>query len=298
MAYGHHHHGHDHSDSSKNIGIALLLNLSFAIFELFIAYWTNSLSVLSNSLHDFGDTFSLGLSYFFDKVSQRERTSTFSYGFKRFSIIPVVVNSLILLVGSLFILYEAVTRIISPQAVKTDGMIAFALLGMVVNFIAFIRLRSGKTLNEKAASLHLLDDVLGLFAVLVGSVVMKFFDVPILDPILSLLITLFVLSKLVQNLKSANAIFLQSVPDGVDITQLEVLLKKLEHVVSVHDIHAWSLDGIHHVLTLHLVIENGLSLRDAELVKGEARKVIERLGIGHPTIEIESENEHCHLVGC
>lgn len=293
-----HDQSHHHSESSKNIGIALFLNLGFAIAEIFIGIWTNSLAVLSNSLHDFGDSFSLSLSWYFDKVSKKERSDSFTYGYKRFSIVPVVINSLILLFGSLYILYEAVIRIMNPQTIKADGMILFALAGMTINLIAFLRLRRGETLNERSASLHLLDDVLGLFSILVVSIVMKFYNVPILDPILSMLITLFVLSKIFQNLKSANSIFLQAIPKEIDIKGLEEKLTRIEGVISIHDFHAWSLDGINHILTVHLLTKKDLDFKQATAIKCEARTLIEEFGINHPTIEVENQSESCELKAC
>ena len=293
-----HDHTHNHSESTKNIGIALFLNLAFAIAEIFIGLWTNSLAVLSNSLHDFGDSFSLGLSLYFDKISKKNKSDVYTYGFKRFSIIPVIINSLILLSGSLYILYEAIVRIITPQTTRADGIILFALAGMTINLIAYIRLKKGRTLNERAASLHLLDDVMGLFSVLVVSVIMKYYNVPILDPILSVMITLFVLSKIFQNLKSAKLIFLQAIPVDINVRKLGDKLAQIDGVISIHDLHAWSLDGENHILTVHLVTKDELSIKQVTSIKCEAKKTIIDAGINHPTIEIETRNELCDLSDC
>lgn len=295
--HDHSHHSHNH-ESTKNISIAFFLNLGFAIAEIFIAVWTNSLAVLSNSLHDFGDSFSLGMSWYFDKISKKKRDETFTYGFKRFSIIPVVINSLILVFGSLYILYEAINRIISPEQTKAEGVLVFALIGMLINLIAFLRLKKGNSLNEQSASLHLLDDVLGLFAVLVVSIVIRFWNIPILDPVLSIVITLFIFTKIWQNIKSANLIFLQAIPKDLNIKELEIKLKELNGVVSTHDFHLWSLDGENHVLTVHLVVNGKPSIDKITNIKCAAREMVEKFGINHPTIEIEMENESCELGHC
>ena len=227
-----------------------------------------------------------------------KRSDTFSYGYKRFSLIPVVINSTILLIGSALVIYAAINRIMAPQEVKTGGMITFALIGMSINFVAFTRLQKGKTLNEKAASLHLLDDVLGLLAVLVISIIMKFAYVPILDPILSILMSLFVVLKIFQNLKTANLIFLQAVPPEIEVKELTQKLKGIKGVNSLHDLHAWTLDGINHILTVHLVVKAGLTLDDVRDIRCEAVEHIQKFGIGHPTIEIEIEGEECKLKAC
>jgi cobalt-zinc-cadmium efflux system protein len=296
-----HLHPHDlagHNRSTKNIFIALLLNLGFAVFEIIIGIWTNSLAIISNALHDLGDSFSLGLSLFFEKVSRDKRSNTFSYGYKRFSVIPVIINSVVLLVGSVLIIYAAVNRIMNPQQIKPGGMIAFALIGMTVNFVAFVRLQKGKTLNEKAASLHLLDDVLGLLAVLIISIIMQFAYVPVLDPILSILLALYVVLKIFQNLKTANLIFLQAVPPEIDVEKLTCQLRQIEGVNNLHDLHAWTLDGISHIMTVHLVVRRDVTLEKARNIKCEAGRLIEDMGIGHPTIEIEVEGDECRLKAC
>lgn len=272
-----------------------MLNLSFAVVEIFIALWTNSLAVLSNSLHDFGDSFSLGLSWYFDRVSKKNRSDNFTYGYKRFSIVPVIINSVILSVGSAYILFQALQRVFNPQTIKAEGMIIFAIAGITINLIAYLRLRSGRTLNERSASLHLLDDVLGLSSVLVISLVMKFYYVPILDPILSIIITVFVLTKIFQNFKSANLILLQAVPEEIDLGSLKKKLEAIDGIKSIHDFHAWTLDGINHILTVHLVANDD---KDLTRIKCKARELIEDSGINHPTIEIENSSESCELSKC
>lgn len=290
MTVNHHH------ESSKNIGIALLLNLGFALSEVALGLWANSLAILSNALHDFGDTFSLGLSWYFDRLSKRARTEKYSYGFRRFSLIPVIVNSSVLLVGSVFILYEAVLRISAPVPSRTEGMIAFAVFGMAVNFIAYIRLRRGKSLNEQAASLHLLDDVLGLGAVLLIAVVMLFTEIRILDPLLSIAIVFFVAVKIFRNVRMTSVIFLQGVPLHIDPPAVKEAILRIEGVLAVHDIHIWSLEGEMDIFTGHIVVDDAL-LGNPDETKKRIKEVLKSLHIEHSTIELESVR-HCSGIDC
>lgn len=284
-----HDHSHDHqSDSSKNITIALLLNFGFAVIEIVLGLLFNSLAILSNSLHDFGDSFSLGLSWYFDRVSKRERTEEYTYGFARFSLIPVIVNSTILLIGSAFILYEAVLRLIHPEVTRGAGLIAFAVFGMLVNLIAYLRLRRGKTLNERAVSLHLLDDVLSLGAVLIVGIVLLFADIKILDPLLSIGITIYVVYNIFRNIRQASVIFLQGVPSHIDVGEVRAALERVDGVIAVHDVHVWTLDEATDVFTGHIVVEDKLLMNPDE-TKHTLQKVLRNLHIEHSTLELESQ---------
>jgi len=199
------HHNHD----VKNIKTAFLLNLGFTIFELIGGLFVNSVAILSDAIHDLGDSLSLGLSWYFQNLSHKGRTKTFSYGYKRFSVLSAIINSIVLLVGSIFILYETIPRLITPVQPNATGMLALSIIGIIVNGAAVLKTCKGKTANERAVSLHMMEDVLGWIAVFIGSVIMYFVHLPILDPILSILITGFILFNAFKNLGFSLKIILQ-----------------------------------------------------------------------------------------
>jgi cobalt-zinc-cadmium efflux system protein len=290
----HHHHSHDHHHAAGNIKVAFWLNTCFAILELFGGLYTNSVAILSDSLHDFGDSLSLGLSYYFQKKSAQQRDESFSYGYKRFSLLGAFINSLVLIVGSVFILQEVVQRLFHPEPSDAKGMIVFAIIGIAVNGLAMLRLQKGSTVNEKVVSLHFLEDVLGWVAVLIGSIVMIFVDVPLLDPILSLLITCFILFNVYKNLKSAFRIILQGVPENVDVNTIKQKLVALPGVKGVHDLRIWTMDGLYNILTLHVVV-NDVTSAQAESLKKEVRHQLQHLNVAHTTIEIENSGNPCEL---
>lgn len=294
----HHHHGHHHDHSEGNIKTAFWLNTGFAVVEMIGGLLTNSVAILSDALHDFGDSLSLGLSWYFQRKSRQKRDVSFSYGYKRFSLLGAFINSVVLIVGSVFILREAAERLIHPEVADAKGMMIISILGLAVNAIALFRLQKGSSVNEKVVSLHFLEDVLGWAAVLIGSVVMMFFDVPILDPILSIGIAAFILFNVVKNLRSVFRIVLQGVPDNVSEDQVIQKVSSVKGVKSVHDVHAWSLDGRYNILTMHIVVDDNLSFQDTELIKNEARHCLQHLNLNHITIEIESEGMHCELKDC
>ena len=180
----HHHHHHHSHDGESNIGIAFLLNISFTIIELIGGYMTNSVAIISDAVHDFGDSISLGMAWYFQKISKREKTDKYTYGYKRFSLLGAIINSIVLVVGSIYIISEAVPRLFSPQETSAKGMFALAIVGIIINGAAVLKTRTGDSINERVVSLHMMEDVLGWAAVLVGSVIMHFTGLTIIDPIL------------------------------------------------------------------------------------------------------------------
>ncbi len=288
--------GHTHShDSNSGIKTAFFLNLIFTIFEIFGGIWTNSLAILSNALHDLGDSFSLGLSWYLEKYSRKEKDKLFSYGYQRFSLLAALVNTIILIGGSLFILSEAIPRLIRPEHSSVEGLLIFAVVGIVANSLAALRLKGGKTFVARVVIWHFVEDVLGWVAVLVIGVTLLFKDIHILDPILSILIASYVLYNVIKNLKRTLALFLQAVPENIDIKEVESRLLAIDNVKSVHHTHVWSLDGIHHVLTTHVVINGKATKEDVLQTKCAIKSLTEKLDFTHSTVEIEYEGELCRM---
>jgi cobalt-zinc-cadmium efflux system protein len=295
MAHNHDHHDHQHHGhgSQGNIKIAFFLNLLFTLLEIVGGLWTNSMAILSDALHDLGDSVSLGISWLLEKYSLRGPDQKYSFGYARFSLLGALLNSIILLGGSLIILVRAVPRIISPEPLNTQGMIIFAILGIVINGAAVLRLRKGTSLNERVVLWHLLEDVLGWVVILAASIVLTFIDIPILDPILSVLITLYILYHVLVNLREVLSVFLQKVPGDYCIHEIEQELATVPAVQSVHHTHIWSLEGQKHFLSTHVVLGNGTNQEEIVCVKKEIRDLVKARGIEHVTMEIEFANEDC-----
>lgn len=282
----------------SNLKTAFFLNFAFTLLEIAGGLWTNSVAILSDALHDLGDTVALGASWYLAKVSQKQRDDKFSYGYKRFSLLGALISSLILLGGSGIILVEAVPRLVNPQAVYVPGMIALAIVGILVNGFAVLKLQGAHTHNERIVALHLLEDTLGWVVVLIASVTMLVVNIPILDPILSIAITLYILWQVVKNLRETIAVFLQAIPTDIDTQQLEKILVEKYPVHSIHDLHIWTLDGAYNVLSLHIVVTKNLSVEDTMFLKKQVRQTLHEYGIQHVTIEIEYPEENCELVDC
>ena len=290
-----HDHTYDQSDTG-DIKIAFYLNLGFTVLEIIGGLWTNSVAILSDALHDLGDSLSLGLAWFLGRYAERREDERYSYGYRRYSLLAALVNTVILIAGSIFILSEAIPRLAQPQRPHAPGMILFAVGGIAVNGVAALRVRRGHSLNAQMVAWHLLEDVLGWLAILIVSIVLLFADVPILDPILSILITTYVLYNVIRNLRKTSALFLQAVPEEVSIREIERKLLEIEGVCSTHHTHVWSLDGEHHVLTTHVVVNEEATRDEVLRVKSQIKALIERMeNFEHVTVEVEYSDEACSM---
>jgi len=279
--------------TEKNILIAFILNLCFSAFELFGGIFTGSVAILSDAVHDIGDAVSIGVSYFFERKSKKAPDKDYTYGYRRFSVIGAVITTVILLFGSAAVIYNAILKIISPTEINYNGMIIFAVVGVLVNFLAAYATREGDSVNQRAVNLHMLEDVLGWAVVLVGAVVMRFTNLYILDPIMSIGVALFILVNALKNLKEIVNLFLEKTPEGIDIEHLKQELCALEGVIDVHHIHVWSLDGGANYATMHIV-----SGDESSIVKERVRHFLKDEGICHATLELEKEGEKCESTEC
>lgn len=293
-----HSHDNSHNHAEGNVKVAFFLNLAFTIIEIIGGIYTNSLAILSDALHDLGDSLSLGLSWYFQKLSKKGRTKTFSYGYKRFSLLGAIINSIVLLVGSTFILTKAIPELFNPGETNAQGMLYLAILGIVVNGAAVFKLRKGKSLNEKVVSLHLLEDVLGWVAVLVGSIIMIYLDAPFIDPLLSVLISLFVLYNVYKNLRKSMLVILQAIPEEVSMESVKERLKNMQEVMNIHDCHIWSMDGQYNILTIHLQLNKDYKLSEQSELKQKIRSALKDASINYVTIEFEGKDENCEMKGC
>ena len=279
--------------TERNILIAFILNLAFSIFEFVGGFFTGSVAIVSDAVHDIGDAASIGASYFLEKKSKKQPDEHFTYGYARYSVIGSVLTTLILLVGSALVIYNAVLRIIHPTPINYGGMIIFAIIGAAVNFLAALFTREGDSLNQKAVNLHMLEDVLGWIVVLVGAVVMRFTDIAIIDPLMSIGVAVFIFINAIRTLKEAIDLFLEKTPHGIDVHEICEHLSHIEGVQDVHHVHVWSMDGYNNYATLHVVAEG-----DAHHIKHAIREELAEHGIAHATLELEAPGEHCHEKDC
>ena len=279
--------------TEKNILFAFILNLSFSISEFIGGVLTGSFAIVSDALHDMGDSISIGIAFFLEKKSKKQPDPKYTYGYARYSVIGGVITTLILLFGSVMVIYNAILCIINPTEINYNGMMIFAIIGVSVNLVAAFLTREGDSHNQKAVNLHMLEDGLGWIVVLVGAIAMKITDISIIDPLMSIGVAVFILINAVKNLSEVLELFLEKAPKGIDVNEIKEHISEIDGVIEVHHIHVWSMDGHHNYATMHIVT-NG----EHYIIKDKVREGLKEYGIGHTTLELEEEGEHCREEQC
>lgn len=286
-------HEHEHN-ASENIKVAFLLNLGFSILEAIGGFLTNSISIFTDSIHDFGDSISIGVSYLLEKQSNKDPNHKYTYGYLRYSLLGALITSIILLTGSVVVIYNAIPRIIHPEEINHDAMIIFAIFGVIINGYAAYRTSHGEKHNEKAINLHMLEDVFGWIAVLIGSIFIKIYNLTIIDPILSILITIYILFHVYKYIKEVFDIFMEKVPDNININDIKKNVEeKFEMIKNIHHIHVWSLDGVNNYMTLHVELNEDINKDDLIKLKQDIKKELNKTGINHVTLEFDYFGEKC-----
>lgn len=274
--------------------LAFFINLAFTVVEALGGWWTNSIAVLTDALHDAGDSLVLGTAWYLQRVAMRGRDARYSYGYGRYSMLGGWLTSTVLFFGALVMLGVSIPRLWEGSSPDADRMMIIAVFGLAMNGLAARMLHGGGSLNERGAYLHLLEDVLGWAAVLVGAVVIRFTGWTVIDPLLSIGISVFIGFNAMRMLRRGTDILMQGTPRGMDPQAVRARLMAIPHVKDLHDQHAWTLDGDFTVLTVHLLVED-IDLSLARKVKADAREALHAMGIHHATIELEWGNERCGL---
>ena len=276
--------------SKTSIWLAFFLNLSYAIVEFIAGGIFGSSAVLADSIHDLGDAIAIGISAFLETISNREEDRRYTLGYKRFSLLGALVTSVILIIGSILVILENITKIFNPQPVNDEGILWLGIIAVSTNVLASLVVRKGKTKNESILSLHFLEDTLGWLAVILMAIILRFTDWYILDSLLSLVISIFILTKVIPRFWSALKIFLEAVPEGAEAGNLEKDLETLTNVKSVNQLSIWSMDGLENNAIIHLCLEDWEQMTET---KNQVRQLLEERGIQNITIEVDtSQSDH------
>lgn len=288
-----HDHQH-HSDATvSSLKLAFFLNVGFTLVEIAGGAFTNSVAILADAVHDLGDSLSLGLAWWLEVISKRKAANdTFTYGYQRVSLLSSLINAVVLTAGSTLVLAHAVPRLFAPEIGNATGMIGFAVLGIIVNGWAALKTSGRKSMNASVISWHLVEDVLGWAAVLVGAVVIKMTDWWWIDASLAIGISAFILVNILRRVWRIGRLFLQVAPEGIDVDALRDDILAIDGVTDVHHLHIWSLDGEHHVVTVHARVSAEDLVKDA---KTEIRSRLRSIESEHVTVEIEIGGADCSL---
>lgn len=280
----------------KRVQIAALINVGFTILEIVGGFWTNSLAILSDALHDFGDSIALLVSWLFERGARKSPDTSRTFGYQRLSLFSALFSAMVLVGGSIVILSQVVPRVLNPENVNATGMVGLAIIGILFNGMGFFLLKKGESLNEKVLSWHLLEDVLGWAIILVGGIIIHFWDVYLLDPIMTVGLTVFILYNVSKNLKEAVNILLQGVPQHININKVKRDLLAIDGVTGVHDMHIWSLEGETDILTAHIVVDE-VRLKTPDQTRKAIKETLRKHHVEHSTIELESK-DFCSGIEC
>jgi len=292
---GHAHpHGHVRADGARALGLAFFINLAFTLVEVVGGWWTGSIAVLTDALHDAGDCLVLGTAWYLQRVAMKGRDAHYSYGYGRYSMLGGWLTSVVLVIGAVVMLAVSVPKLWAPSSPDADGMVLIAVFGLLMNGLAAWKLHGGGTLNERGAYLHLLEDVLGWATVLAGAIIIRFTGWAVIDPLLSIAISIFIGVNALRTLRNGTGILMQEIPAGLDMAAVRGKLLAIPHVTDLHDQHTWTLDGSFVVHTVHLMVAD-VDLGAALAVKARAREELLSMGIHHATIELEWADEQCGL---
>lgn len=305
---GHHHHGHyGHSHHDSNAGggrllFSVLLNLVITIAEVVGGILSGSLALISDALHNFSDTTSLGISYAAQRISRRDANQRKTFGYRRAEIIGAFVNLVTLVLIALFLVKEAIERLLDPQSIDGSVMMTVALIGLAANigtaFLLF-RYREGN-LNIRSAFLHVIGDAVSSVGVVLGGLFIIQFEIYILDPLLTIGISLYLLYHSYGMLRQTVDILMESTPRGMDLDELVAEVGKVDQVLDVHHVHVWQLDETHLALEAHVVVDAD-NMRHMEAIKHTIKDLLaSRYNISHSTLEFEfapcvvHDHAHCY----
>ena len=308
MGAGHHHgHGHSHGDSGHShvpldvkyerpLWIAFGLTLAFLLVEFAGALLTNSLALLSDAAHMMTDVLALGISLFAIRLSRRPADARRTYGYARMEALGAVANGGLLFVVAGYILWAAIDRFREPPEVATGGMLVIAVVGLVVNLISMRLLRAGagESLNIKGAYLEVWSDMLGSVGVILGALAIRYTGWTVIDPVLAVLIGLWVLPRTWVLLRQAGHVLMQGVPAGLDLDAVRAAMLEQPGVAEVHDLHAWALGSREPILTAHVLLDESAIAGD--VVRAQVAEMLRaRFHVGHSTLQLEVR--HCGIEG-
>lgn len=270
------------------VWLAFFLNLGYAIVEFIAGGVFGSSAVLADSVHDLGDAIAIGISAFLETISNREEDSHYTLGYKRFSLLGAMITAVILMTGSVLVILENIAKIFHPQSVNDEGIFWLGIIAITINVLASLVIRKGQTKNESILSLHFLEDTLGWVAVILMAIVLRFTDWYILDPLLSLAISFFILSKALPRFWRTLKIFLDAVPEGVDIQKIKTDLAELDHVASINQLNLWTMDGLEKNAIVHVCLKE---MEHMETCKESIRIFLKDCGFQNITIEVDVDLE-------
>ena len=280
---------------SRNLFITILLNLVISVAEIIGGIFSNSLALISDALHNFSDGIAVMITYIAVRVSKKESNERKTFGYKRIQILAAFFNSVVLIAICIFLLYEAYERFLNPEPVKSIPMFIVATIGLIANFVGVYLLKghSKSNINIKAAYLHLIGDTLSSVAVIAGGLLIYFFDIYWIDPLITVIISIYIIKETISVLIETYNILMQATPKGIDLDKIRKKVEEAEEITGIHHVHAWNLSDQEIHFEAHIDLKQDLRLSESELVLRKLEKLLQKeYGINHVTLQMEYN--FCH----
>jgi cobalt-zinc-cadmium efflux system protein len=285
---GHHHHEYENS-GNRSLLIATGLNVLITVVEIIGGIMANSLALLSDALHNLSDTIAILLAYIAGRIGTRKSNERKTFGYKRVEIISAFFNAIVLVGISIFLVYEAINRFYHPEPIKGLLMLIVAIAGLVFNLLAMLILKqhSSGSLNIRSAYLHLLADTFSSFAVIVGGILIYFFNIIWVDPVITILISIYIIKETWDVLRESFNILMQSTPEGIDLNQIIIELEKIEGIANIHHVHVWGMSEKEFHFECHADLEKDLAVSETSTIKDQMETVLNNFHINHLTVQFE-----------
>ncbi|NMC58963.1 MAG: cation transporter [Candidatus Methanofastidiosa archaeon] len=284
---------HEHETSKNRVLATIILNTSITAFEIIGGIFSRSTALLSDALHNLSDTVAGVLTYSTMRISERKANRKFTFGYKRTEILSAFINSSVLLVIAALLMKEGMQKLFHPSDIKTNIMLVVSVIGLLANGAAVILLsrHSKENINIKSAYVHLFGDTISSVGVVLSAIIMHFFGLRILDPIMTILISVYMLFEGFKIIKESSEILLECSPNNVDIMEIEKELLNINGIKNVHHVHLWRLNDKELLFEAHINVDN-INISDSKKIRNEAEKILEdKFNIFHSTIQFE-HNEH------
>jgi cobalt-zinc-cadmium efflux system protein len=290
-----HHNEFDERISGSNLLAAIILNFAITAAEFIGGLLSNSLALLSDALHNLSDGVAVLIAYIAYRIGKRETTLKNTFGFKRIEILAAFINSVVLIGICIFLFIEAYQRFLNPMPIKGVLMLTVAVIGLVANLIAVILLKKDKqkNINIKAAYLHLLGDTFSSVAVIIGGVLIYWMEIYWLDPLLTVLICLYIIKETYSILRDSLDILMQSAPRDVDMNQIQESISAIEGIHNIHHAHIWMMDDKNIHFECHIELDCDRKISETNSIRERIEALLhEQFDINHITLQIEYDSEH------
>jgi len=288
-----HNHSHNHGSetSEKNLFITMLLNFFITVVEVIGGIISGSLSLISDALHNFSDGIAIIITYIAMRLSKKPKTFKYTFGLKRAEILAAIINASTLIIISFFLIKEAIERFYNPSPITGSIMLIVASLGLAANVIGTLLLKKGSegNLNIRAAYFHLLSDAVSSLAVIIGAVFIIFFEIYWIDPLLTVLISVYILKETYEIVKESIEIVMMSSPDGIDLNEIKLLVESVDGVKNVHHIHLWKMNDNDTHFESHIDVEDILVSKTAEIQSEIENLLHSKYDINHTTLQFECD---------